>query len=61
MIWQRRLERENCALRKSSAEIARMPKSAEWKVAIACALKQGISALNTWIAKELNMRVPQTV
>jgi len=37
------------------------PKSTDWKVMVAGALKRHTSAPNTWIAGELNMGVPQAV
>jgi len=46
---------------KRRRDIEQMPKSTDWKVMVACALKRHTSAPNTWIARELNMGVPQAV
>lgn len=59
--WEAFIERAVKTLNKTSADIHADPKSAIWKVAIASVLKQQTSALNTWIAQQLNMGAPQAV
>ena len=61
LIWERVLERGLSVMKKSGEDIVRETKSVNWKVVIACALKRQTSASNSWIAKELNMGVPQAV
>lgn len=46
---------------RSAKDIEQAPKSAGWKVMVACALKRHTSAPNPWIAQELNMGVAHAV
>ena len=49
------------SLGKGTTDIANDRKSAYWKVWIASVLKERSSATNVWIARKLNMGVPQAV
>ena len=59
--WRESLRQALCIAGKTSEDINQAPKSAEWKVMIACGLKRHTSAPNPWIARELNMGVPHGV
>lgn len=61
LIWQEFLQAGLRAAGKHGEMIVSSRKSAEWKVWIACELKRRTSAPNTWIARELNMGVPQAI
>ncbi len=61
LIWRRCLERALSRMGKSGSEIMDSPKSVEWKIMIAAALRRRTSATNVWIARELNMGVAQSV
>lgn len=59
--WELLLERGLSELGKDRTEIRKDLKSAQWKVMIAAVLKGHTSATNVWIAKKLNMGIPQAV
>ena len=59
--WEAILNRRLKILGKDIADITNDRKSASWKVWIASVLKQRSSATNVWIARQLNMGVPQAV
>ena len=59
--WERELERLLREAGKSQEEIAREPKSAQWKVQIAREIKSRTTATNAWIAKSLQMGHPSRV
>lgn len=61
LIWMEHLQAGLRAARKNGESIRSARKSADWKVWIASELKKRTSAPNTWIARELNMGVPQAV
>ena len=61
MQWEAILNRGLKILGKDIADITDERKSASWKVWIASVLKQRSSATNVWIARQLNMGVPQAV
>ena len=59
--WEAILNRGLKILGKDIADVTNERKSASWKVWIASVLKQRSSATNVWIARQLNMGVPQAV
>jgi len=59
--WEAILNRGLKILGKEIADVTNDRKSACWKVWIASVLKQRSSATNVWIARQLNMGVPQAV
>ncbi len=61
LTWMALIQKSLAYFNKGEAEIQSERKSAKWKVAIATLLKKQTSAPNTWIAKQLNMGVPQSV
>lgn len=61
LMWERTLEAGLGYFEKDQGDIAGDTKSAEWKVWIAAVLKKKTSAPNVWIARRLNMGVPQSV
>lgn len=54
-IWQEELAALLRKHRRTAADLAKDRKSAEWKVAVAAALKAGTTATNRWIGEALNM------
>lgn len=61
LIWMQLLQEGLRTVGKNKDSIQRDRKSADWKIRIAYELKTRTSAPNTWIARELNMGVPQAV
>lgn len=61
LIWTQLLQAGLRAAGETTDSIQRDRKSANWKIWIAVELKTRTSAPNTWIARELNMGVPQAV
>lgn len=59
--WRQALERCLRKAGKSQADIKAGRKSAEWKVAIAAALKLKTQASNRWLCEELHMGTPVSV
>lgn len=57
-LWAERLRMYLDALRKTPADVAGSRKGAEWKVAVATAMKRHSTASNPWLAKQLNMGSP---
>ena len=56
-----RLGERLAAIGKSRADLARAPKSAAWKVALAAEMKATTTAINKWLGKALAMGSPCTV
>ena len=54
-LWQEELAGLLRKHRRTAADLTQDRKSAEWKVAIAAALKAGTTATNRWIGDTLNM------
>jgi len=61
MRWSRRLAAALHEIGKSQEDLKASPKSADWKVMVASAMKRHTSAPNPWLARELNMGVPHGV
>jgi hypothetical protein len=59
--WELVLEQCMKSLDKTSENVKKDKKSADWKIMIAVALKHTTSATNIWIADALNMGVPHAV
>lgn len=59
--WETILKHGMKALGKTKADIQSDKKSASWKVMIAYFMKERTSVSNVWLAKRLNMGVPQGV
>ena len=59
--WEMALEQCMQASGKTAEDCVRDIKSAEWKIAVATALKQTTSATNVWISEALNMGVANAV
>jgi hypothetical protein len=57
LAWEARLEQCFRVLKMAEKDIARAPKSAAWKVAIAGHLKRRLMCSNGWIAERLGMGV----
>ena len=61
LSWELALESFLRILGRSVDDCRIAPKSADWKVLVAAALKRKTSATNVWIANALNMGVPSAV
>ncbi len=59
--WEMLLDAGLAALGKDTQSITTDLKSAQWKVMLACLLKQKSSATNVWITKQLNMGTSDAV
>ena len=59
--WERLVKTCMKALGKTKADIQSDKKAAHWKVMIAYFMKERTSISNVWLAKRLNMGVPQGV
>jgi len=59
--WERVLEEKLEKIGKTLEEAKKSPKSAEWKVEIAGALRNQTTATNIWIAERLAMGHPSRV
>jgi REP element-mobilizing transposase RayT len=59
--WQAALDRCLRRVRKTDADIKAARKSADWKVAIAAALKLKTQASNRWLCEQLHMGTPVAV
>src|SRR5690606_33836057 len=55
LIWRQELAAQLTQARISKTEIPRSPKSAEWKIAIAAAMKARTTVTNRWLAEHLHM------
>jgi hypothetical protein len=56
-----RLDELLATIGKSRTDLAREPKSAAWKVALAAEMKATTTATNKWLGKALAMGSPYTV
>lgn len=54
-VWQEELSRLLRKLRRKPEELARTGKSADWKLAIAAALKERTTVTNRWLATAMHM------
>lgn len=57
LYWERLLDQLLSYQKKTQGDINRDKKSAEWKVMIACFLKQNTAVTNQWLSHHLNMGV----
>lgn len=61
ILWEIMHDRCMKILCKTQADTESDKKTAPWKVMIACFMKEHTSVSNVWLAKKLNMGVPQGV
>jgi REP element-mobilizing transposase RayT len=59
--WEAMVKACMKSLGKTKADVQSNRKAALWKVMIACSMKERTSVSNVWLAKTLNMGVPQGV
>ncbi len=59
--WEQALAEQLKQHEKSSEDIARAPKAADWKIAIARHMRTHTRATNPWLAKKLSMGHPSRV
>lgn len=55
LLWQEELDVLLKKMRRTSADLGQAKKSADWKVALAAALKRRTTATNRWLGETLNM------
>lgn len=61
LAWEGRLDRCLAEIGKGRTDLEADPKSADWKIAVACYMKKRLLCRNGWLAERLNMGAESAV